>query len=48
MREWVGGLQIFHLGHQSKWHVEVGLEQEHDGREWRGTEFVRVQYQLLF
>lgn len=48
MREWVAGLQVFHNGHQSKLHLETGLEEEHDGEGWNDTGFVRVQYQFLF
>ncbi|MEX2381208.1 MAG: hypothetical protein WD490_02400, partial [Opitutales bacterium] len=47
-REVIGGLQIFHIGHRSKIHIELGWEQRHDAQEWRDTEVARVQYQLLF
>ncbi len=47
-REVIGGLQIYHNGHRSKVHLEAGWEQRHDADDWRDTEIVRMQYQLLF
>ncbi len=47
-RQVIGGLQLYHNGHRSKVHLEAGWEQHHDTDDWRDTEIVRVQYQLLF
>ncbi len=47
-REMMMGLQIFHSGHGSKLHLETGRIQNHDGHDWRDTDLIRVQYQLLF
>ena len=48
IREVVGGLQVFHVGHRSKIHFEAGFAQDHSGEEWLDTEIIRCQYQLLF
>lgn len=36
------------FGHGSKLHIEAGRIQRHDGAEWRDTDVIRTQYQLLF
>lgn len=47
-RELLAGVQIYHLGHDSKFHVEAGQIKNHDGQTWLETDIFRVQYQLLF
>ncbi len=47
-REVLGGIQFYHKGHRSKVHLEAGWAQRHDADDWRDTEVVRMQYQLLF
>lgn len=47
-REVLLGVQIFHRGNDSKFHVEAGQTSEHDGDVWQNGQVIRAQYQFLF
>lgn len=47
-REALLGLQLYHLGHDSKLHGEVGQIARHDGQSWVNEQIARIQYQFLF
>lgn len=46
--EATAGLQIFHRGHHSKFHVESGVEFDENADDWPDLFLARLQYQFLF